>query len=104
MAARRTGLPILEAGGSVDRLIESRQDGSNGSLRMRLIGLLLVLVLTGVLASRLGGEAPPRAGEKPGAAITAPIQHAQEASDAAAQAEQQRLDRAMDAMQGGSGR
>jgi hypothetical protein len=71
---------------------------------MRLIGLLLVLVLTGVLASRLGGGSPPGSGKAPGRSIRAPIQHAQDASDAAARADQQRLDRAMDAMQGGSGR
>ncbi len=66
---------------------------------MPLIGLLLALVLTGVLLSRLFGAGPPVAQPKsPLSPSAAPEHQAQRAADAASQADRQRLNDAMKAL------
>ncbi len=72
--------------------------GSPPSPPVQLIVLLLALVLSGVLISRLLGGSPlgqPSHPPKPGKAAE---QQAQQAVDAASKADRQRLDNAMKAL------
>jgi len=67
---------------------------------MQLIGLLLALVLTGVLMSRLLGESPPTQPKAVDGTRDAPIDQAQQAVDAATRADRQRMNQAMDGLDG----
>ncbi len=65
---------------------------------MQLIGLLLALVLTGVLISRLLVGSPTGQPSHPPSPGKAPEHQAQQAVDASSKAERQRLDDAMKAL------
>jgi len=67
---------------------------------MQLIGLLLALVLTGVLMSRLLGGSPPAQPKAVDGTRDAPINQAQQAVDAATRADRQRMNQAMDGLDG----
>ena len=65
---------------------------------MPMIGLLLALVLSGILISRLLGGSPLGQPSQPASSGKAPEQQAQQAVDAASKADRQRLDNAMKAL------
>lgn len=63
---------------------------------MRLIALLVVLVLAGWAMGRMGGVLTP--GPGPSTPPSRTMRQVQQASDAASQAERQRLEQAMKAL------
>jgi len=71
---------------------------------MNLIVLLLALVLSGVLMSRLLGGTAPTPTERSGSPAQSPHNQAQQAVDAAASSERQRQDQIMKSLDPGAGR